>query len=376
MNVLSVTAMLITICIPLPFLANDSTTQNAEFTTLTRHEWELTTLLRLVRGSISPRRVCNERHKDGVDLHQRLLAIGSSIGTGNVAPQDADVSVKNESAMSHDDHESHVPDRPSHFQDACHVDFCVSEAFSKVSYFGGGGSNTITLSESGLRLSMRPSARDNSSFGAILPLNIEGDFDINASYVLDATPQPEGGYGAGVSLVAEVKNGSYVSLQRVGQKDSGQIYVAHRAVRDSSGAYHHDATQSPTLTKSGSLMISRRGKNIVYSVHEPGTAGFSEIGQCPFTGLPIVAIRLAAQNGQYPAAVDARWVSLNVAGNTCGQKEVVAGKPVPPFFTPTEWIVWGLSLPMAIAVYLSALKWLLLADKLRPICDQSNVASS
>jgi len=185
----------------------------------------------------------------------------------------------------------------------------------RTQYFGV-PPNRVWNDFNGLRITMPRNSQEYPSAGLRIPVYLSGDFLLTADFRFLDVPRPNGGYGAGVSLVIKTSNtGKWASLHVVNSPHDGQLCVAHMAGLDETGKQQHSVYTALASQSHGRLRIVRIQKTLHYQVSEGDSNKFHEIRAGEFTDGEVREIELAAQNGEHPSQVEIRWERLSLSAD-------------------------------------------------------------
>lgn len=168
------------------------------------------------------------------------------------------------------------------------------------------------LTNDGLHVTIPKDPESVISAGTAGRFALQGDFVITACYHTHRTPPPDGGHGAGASLVISDDAGQVASLQKVQLSDKSHQFVAHWAMKDADGILDHRARTQPATGTTGQVRLSRAGRRIRYEVKVDGAADFETIHQERFSRSDITLFRLGAQTGESPCKVSVVWQDLEI----------------------------------------------------------------
>lgn len=236
-----------------------------------------------------------------------------------------------------------VADRPDQ---RLKLEFRSNQAHNRLigSIAGTATGSELISTEQGLNVMLSRVADAPATQGVEVKVNLEGDFEIAASYQILELDNPGGGHGAGVTLVVGDTGNRWASLQRIRKSDGANVYVVHRALPQAGAGHVHMAETQDTSATRGQLCLRRIGETLLYSVAEEDATQLRQIGSLIFSKSGISMIRFGAQNGEYPTRVRIRLTDmeiraerLTVEGET--SEQTTTDQTIPP--PRTFWLVWA-----------------------------------
>jgi hypothetical protein len=197
----------------------------------------------------------------------------------------------------------------------------------------------------GLRI--RPvKGASNLPVGLISYMGVHGDFEITMGFEIVRLDKPAGGPGAGVSLfiTAASLSRQAATLGRFLRPDGKAIFLCHRAATAPNKERKHQAESSPTTALSGNLRLVRRGTTLSYQFAENDRASFRELYQTEWGDDDVDSVRIAADSGGSPTAVDVCIRSFRIQAEQLGPV-----RPIPePFRWPIGLMVCLAAIPLAL----------------------------
>jgi hypothetical protein len=193
----------------------------------------------------------------------------------------------------------------------------------------------VTPEEEGLRIKVHAD-RGRDGVGLQSRLRLTGDFEITASYEILSADLPTRGYGVGVNL--SVSPGDWknkrAGIARYWTVRNGSGFQSMILDRTAPKPVEQFAWE-PSETRQGQLRLRREGATLLYLVNEGLGQPFREVFHCDYGVEDIDMLRLVANPGNSPAAVDVRlfdiqlyWGGLPARPATAATPEVpVAGPP-------------------------------------------------
>ncbi len=151
--------------------------------------------------------------------------------------------------------------------------------------------------------------------GVISRFKIHGDFEITTAYEILHAPKPAGGRGVGYEfyLMTETTNFDALSFNHTLRPDGTQAYVAMRTLSNAQGRREQAFSNAPPAQgKGGQLRVVRIGTKAVFSVRPDGADTFSVTGRTDASPADVKYVRLGANQGAGPYAIDLRILDLRV----------------------------------------------------------------
>ena len=176
---------------------------------------------------------------------------------------------------------------------------------------------------------------------------LAGDFEVLATYELIGFVTPAKGYGTtcGIGVDTEGPGGS-VSLARGQQVKEKPGYIVTRGLPGEGGETKYETTHFPGQAKFGRLILRREKNELICLVGE-GKKEPEEIQRIPFTLSTIKKVRIFADSGGSPEALDARLGNIKIRAD-----EITGSIPKSDMPGGIGWlVVAGLFVVAAIAYY-------------------------
>jgi hypothetical protein len=181
----------------------------------------------------------------------------------------------------------------------------------KMTLAGIGPMVEVEPEEAGLRIKILAN-RGKDGAGMQTRFSLTGDFEITTSYEILSFDKPARGYGVGFFLT--------ISPSAWKEKRAGLSRIW--SVRNGSGFQPlilmsepepiNKAAWEPSETMKGQLRMRREGAKLCYLVNDDFGKPFREIFQCEYGTDDIDAVRLVANPGNSPAAVDVRLLDVQM----------------------------------------------------------------
>ena len=179
----------------------------------------------------------------------------------------------------------------------------------------------------GLRIVLPAEFAKPAPTGLLWKSRVAGDFEITLSYELLKANRPTKGGGVGVNLYlkTDTPKDEAVLLSRIHQVKGGNVYFCTRTTVNKEGNRQADKTAIPTEALSGMLRLTRRGREVAYSVAEGDKADFRRLHAVDLGTEEVKYLRIAVDPGGSESPVEARLRSFVVKQ----QMEPVADAPPP-----------------------------------------------
>jgi hypothetical protein len=147
-----------------------------------------------------------------------------------------------------------------------------------------------------------------------------GDCEATLTYEVLDLPAPEKGYGSGLGLAFDA-GAARGDIQRVVRKGDESGYLLHSS--PAAGSQGTDEYRFvPATAKRGRLGLRREKNELVFLTADTPAGELQEIGRLPFTDGTIRVVRLFADPGGSPTAVEVRLRDIAVRA-----EEVTGGIP-------------------------------------------------
>jgi hypothetical protein len=156
--------------------------------------------------------------------------------------------------------------------------------------------------------------KPNVGFGPTF--EIQGDFEITASYELLGAEEPDVGMGVGANFYMLARGGRHsASLRRCVNPDGEQVYFVSCVLPDESGNRSLNVKFFPAETRSGQLRLARNGSSLRYLVAEEKEDRFRELQRVDnFGTAPIGLLRVEAVTDGARATAEVLWKKLEIRG--------------------------------------------------------------
>jgi len=163
---------------------------------------------------------------------------------------------------------------------------------------------------------------------------LAGDCEVIVTFELLKLQSPRTGYGSGIGLSFDVGEGGEEgrgTMQRVEKPGEGNGHVVQTNLPGAKEEYRFQWNSS----RSGRIGLRRVKKELIFLASDTPTGELQEIERLPFTDQTIRKVRLFADPGGSPTALDARIRRIEVRA-----EEMTGGTPEIQPETPTRWWLW------------------------------------
>jgi hypothetical protein len=217
---------------------------------------------------------------------------------------------------------------------------------TRFAVYGSRTKQCVFLEKDGFRLALPAGAEALPQTGVYSTFTLAGDCQVTLTYELLALTPPAKGYGAGLGLAFDAGDDvGRGSIQRVFKPGEGGGYVLQTAL-PTGKEMHEEYRFVPTKARQGRIGLRREGKELVFLAAGNPTGELEELDRLPFTERTIQAVRLFADSGGSPTAVDGRLRQLDLRA-----EEVTGGVPKAEVHTsPWWWLL--LAVPVGCAALL------------------------
>ena len=203
----------------------------------------------------------------------------------------------------------------------------------------------------GVRFWIPSGVPDAAQTGLYSYFALAGDCEVILTYEILKLQTPQGGYGSGVGLAFDVEgDGGRAMIQRIdkGKEGSGYLLSSGLMGRDKKLAEEYKLVESKDLW--GRMGIRRIKKELVFVATLTPGGEPEEIGRMPFTDRTIRPLRLFADPGGSPTAIDVRISQLDVRA-----EEITGGATVIGPKSYSRW--WWLAAPLAGVMGYGVWRW-------------------
>ncbi|HTU91097.1 MAG TPA: hypothetical protein VMF69_13550 [Gemmataceae bacterium] len=219
----------------------------------------------------------------------------------------------------------------------------------------------VFLEAAGFRLRLPDGVAGVTQTGLYSLFALSGDCEATLTYeLLDVAP-PQGGYGSGVGLAFDLGEGDgRGTIQRVYRKDQGSGYVLQTVPGESKGNMREVDRFVPTVSRRGRIGLRRIKKELIFLHADAPADPLQEVDRLSFTDRTIRTVRVFADPGGSPTAVDVRVSQIEIRA-----EEIAAGVP------QREQRGWGWSWLWAVVPVVSGVLVFWFRRTVRPRCAAS-----
>lgn len=187
--------------------------------------------------------------------------------------------------------------------------------------YGHRPGQTILVEAKGLRFRLPDGGVPQT--GVYSTFALAGDCEVTLTYDLLRLPPPRGGYGSGVGLAFDA--GERIgrgSIQRVSRRAEGSGCVLQTAPGASGGEMKEVDRFVPTASRRGRIGLRRVKNQLIFLRADAPTDPLTEVERLPFTDRPIRTVRVFADPGGSPTALDVRVSQIEIRA-----EEIASGVP-------------------------------------------------
>ncbi len=191
------------------------------------------------------------------------------------------------------------------------------------SRYGPVAARNVSRDVRGIRIRLPATGRLASQSGMYSYFAVAGNFEVTVNYDLISLPKSQGGYGSavGISLDAEnIADGS-LTLLRGSHPTEGEAYWVTRARPGENGTVY-ETSFYPCTARSGKLGFRREHDAVVCLAADSVRLEPRELTTIPFVAGTIRPIRVFADSGGSPTALDVRLTNFHLGG-----QEITGGIP-------------------------------------------------
>ncbi len=201
---------------------------------------------------------------------------------------------------------------------------------------------TIFVEASGLHLRLPADVRDVPQTGLYSYFALSGDCEVMLTYEMLNVPPPKSGYGSGVGLAFDIEGGAGRGvIQRMFRIGDGSGCVLQTAAGESVGRVKDVDRFVPSASPRGRIGLRRLSNELLFLSADTPTEPLREIDRLPFTDRTIRAVRVFADSGGSPTAVDVRVGQIEIRA-----EEIASGLPKRE---PKQWSWTWLWVVVAVA---------------------------
>jgi hypothetical protein len=241
-----------------------------------------------------------------------------------------------------------APVRAAEMKD--HLDFAAKVEWLKSHFrdYGQDTVKTVFFEPQGLRFWLETTTKDATQSGLYSYFTLAGDFEISADYEWRTVTEPKAGYGVSCGIAVD-SEGKTVALARAFVIGKGDVFRVSKKVPGKDWQNE----EFPAKAVKGKLVL-RRVKAKVTCLASDGDGELEELGdKIPFTGASVRKLRLFADPGNVPNALDARLIDIHVRA-----EEIKSDIPLRERESNLVWwLTVGSLVFAAVAGYLGYRRW-------------------
>ena len=179
------------------------------------------------------------------------------------------------------------------------------------------------LETAGLRFRLPEGVRDIPQTGLYSLFALAGDCEATLTYELLNVPPPRTGYGSGVGLAFDIEGGGgRGAIQRVFRITEGSGCVVQTTPGESHAGMKDVDRFVPAASRGGRMGLRRVQNELIFLSADAPADPLREIDRLPFTDRTIRAVRVFADAGGSPTAVDVRLRQIDIRA-----EEIADGVP-------------------------------------------------
>ena len=187
--------------------------------------------------------------------------------------------------------------------------------------FGPDAEAVTRAEDEGFRITLPAGRVSTYPVGLMTTTRVAGDFEITASYQLLHADRPTTGHGAGfeVYITTDTPTQEAIGFSRYMRVDEGGAYFwneggayfcSHNSFGD--GVRQYNPVCVPASGTSGRLRLTRRGTDVTLEAAEGEKGKYFKLFQYHLGAEDLTMVRVGANSGGAPAAVDVRAVALTI----------------------------------------------------------------
>jgi hypothetical protein len=228
---------------------------------------------------------------------------------------------------------------------------CVAKPRLLDTHFGRYGyapTRSIKLEGPGVHFLLPADVKDMGQTGLYSYIGLLGDFEVAATFDWIEVAMPKGGYGVSCGIVVDTEGaGGSVALARGFQlgKGKGSGYLITRGKPGEGGIKYDSPELEPTKARSGRLVLRREQAEVICLVGDGDKEPLRELHRYEFTTGPIRKVRLCADTGGSPTAMDVRLGELRIRA-----EQITGGIPLREVEGGWVWWLTGLAVLVLAAV--------------------------
>lgn len=177
---------------------------------------------------------------------------------------------------------------------------------------GRGTVRLLSPRSDGLLISL-PTGYKLSAVGVSPRFQIQGDFEITASYEVPAWKNPSAGYGMGPSIYLRMhdEKESAVSIGRLLRPQQKHVFNATLSTTEAEKR-KYDVKLYDAHQDSGTLKLVRKGSKLSFSVLDGAEGAFQELREVELGTADVDLLRLGAQQSDEKTPVRVLWKDLTI----------------------------------------------------------------
>lgn len=209
-------------------------------------------------------------------------------------------------------------------RDELHMDASSLSAWrTRFGTYGYQPRRAIFLEAAGLRFWLPSGVAGIPQTGLYSYFALAGDCEVTLAYEWLNVSPPRQGYGSGVGLAFDVEGeGGRGAIQRVLRTAEGSGYVLQTTPGEPAGNMKSVDRFVPAASKQGRIGLRRVKNELIFLRADSPTESLEEVDRLPFTDRTIRTVRLFADPGGSPTAVDVRLRQIEIRA-----EEIASGVP-------------------------------------------------
>ncbi|HTU23036.1 MAG TPA: hypothetical protein VMG10_33680 [Gemmataceae bacterium] len=182
---------------------------------------------------------------------------------------------------------------------------------------------TLFWETAGLRFQLPGGAEGVGQTGVYSYFALSGDCETILTYDLLNVPPPRGGYGSGVGLAFDFGGGGgRGAIQRLIRPMEGDGYVLQTVPGEFAKSMKEVDRFVPAASRQGRIGLRRVKNELIFLSADALDGPLQEIDRLPFTERTIRAVRVFADPGGSPTALDTRMSNIEIRA-----EEIALGVP-------------------------------------------------
>ncbi len=206
----------------------------------------------------------------------------------------------------------------------------TSACCARFATYGYRPRQAILLETGGLRFRLPGGVSGVAQTGLYSLFALAGDCEVTLTYELLNVPTPRMGYGSGVGLAFDIEGGAgRGAIQRVFRTGDGSGCVLQTTPGESISEMREVDRFEPTASGRGRIGLRRVKNELIFLSADAPPDPLKEIDRRTFSDRTIRTVRLFADPGGSPTAVDVRVRQIEIRA-----EEIAAGVPQSE---PRQW---------------------------------------